>query len=131
MLRVLIIDDSLTMRSQLRKLLLSMSHEVIGEAENGFEGVQKYIELAPDFITLDLVMPQMDGFTALAKILEFDPKAKVLMVSSAATQSNVIRAREMGALGFLGKPVEKDSLALAILEIDRIISKQRESERAG
>lgn len=83
MAKILIVDDSRTSRKILRGLLEESGHEVIGEAENGFEGVEKFKELNPEITTLDITMPVMDGLEALSKIKECNKDAKVIMITAA------------------------------------------------
>ena len=81
-------------------------HEVIGEATNGMEGIEKFKELQPDITTLDITMPILDGLGALKWIMEYDPSATVIMVSSSAQPSKIAEAITMGAVDFLPKPFE-------------------------
>ncbi len=115
MSRILIVDDSRTSRKILRGLLEEAGHEVIAEAENGEEGVNKYKELKPDVTTLDITMPVMDGLEALVKIREFDNKAKVIMVTAAGQQNKMVEAIKNGASEFVTKPFEKENI-LKIIE---------------
>ena len=92
MARILIVDDSSIYRSNMRDILESGGHTIAGEARNGAEGVEKYKELRPEITTLDITMPVKDGLEALKEIMEFDPDAKVIMVSATAQQSNISEA---------------------------------------
>ena len=76
----IIIDDSKTSRSVLRTILEKNGYEIVAEAANGEEGFEKYCDLHPDFVTLDITMPVMDGIQTLVKIKEYDPGAKVIML---------------------------------------------------
>lgn len=102
----LIVDDSKTSRSVLRNILIEHGYEVLAEAENGQEGFEKYCELHPDFVTLDITMPVMDGIQTLVKIKEFDPSAKVIMVTAAGQKSKMLEAIKLGASEFVTKPFE-------------------------
>lgn len=124
MARVLIADDALFTRILLRKILSEAGHEVVGEASTGREVVEKYAELRPDIVTLDIIMPEMDGIEALKKILEIDPNAKVIMITSVSHKERVIQAINLGAKGFIVKPFEPTQL---ISEINRVLSEQEES----
>lgn len=108
MKKVLIVDDSRTSRKILRTILEAHDFEVIGEATNGEEGVKSYKELTPDVVTLDITMPVMDGVAALKEIIAFDSKAKVIMVTAAGQQSNVVDAIKAGAAEFVTKPFDED-----------------------
>ncbi|MDR0948181.1 MAG: response regulator [Lachnospiraceae bacterium] len=106
MVRILIIDDSRTSRKILRGVLESAGYEVIGEASNGEEGVQKYLELKPDLVTMDVTMPTLDGLGALEKIMFTDPSAKVIMVTAAGQSKKAAQAIRLGAFEYLTKPFE-------------------------
>lgn len=103
---VLIIDDSKTSRSVLRNILEEHGYEVLAEAENGQEGYEKYCELKPDLVTLDITMPIMDGIETLVKIKEFDPSATVIMVTAAGQKNKMLEAIRLGAAEFVTKPFE-------------------------
>lgn len=111
----IIVDDSKTSRSVLRTILTENGYEVLAEAENGQIGFEKYQELRPDFVTLDITMPVMDGIEALVKIKEYDPEAKVIMVTAAGQKSKMLEAIKLGAAEFLTKPFESDQI-ISIIE---------------
>lgn len=111
----IIIDDSKTSRSVLRTILVEHGYEVLAEAVNGQEGYEKYCELKPDFATLDITMPVMDGIETLVKIKEFDPNAKVIMVTAAGQKSKMLEAIKLGAAEFLTKPFETEQI-ISIIE---------------
>lgn len=111
----LIVDDSKTSRSVLRTILSENGYEVLAEAENGQIGLEKYQELKPDFVTLDITMPVMDGIEALIKIKEYDPEAKVIMVTAAGQKNKMLEAIKLGAAEFLTKPFESDQI-ISIIE---------------
>jgi len=108
MKRVLIVDDASFMRISLRKILESNGFEVVGEAVNGLEAVNKYMILKPDIVTMDITMPEMNGVEALTKIKKQDPSAKVIMISALGQQSWVKKAIMLGAKGFVVKPYEQE-----------------------
>lgn len=108
MTKVLIVDDSRTSRKVLRNILESHDFEVVGEAVNGEEGIKLYSELKPDITTLDITMPVMDGVAALKGIMSVDKSAKVVMVTAAGQQSNVVEAVKLGASEFVTKPFDED-----------------------
>lgn len=107
---VMIVDDSKTSRSILKSILTKNGYEVIAEAEDGQEGYDKYCELHPDYITLDITMPVMDGIETLVKIKEYDPGAKVIMVTAAGQKSKMLDAIKLGAAEFVTKPFETDQI---------------------
>ncbi len=114
---VLVVDDSKTSRTMLRNILVANGYEVIGEAENGQEGYDKYCELEPDFVTLDITMPVMDGIETLVKIKEYDENAKVIMVTAAGQKGKMLDAIKLGAAEFVTKPFETDQIVSIIESI--------------
>ncbi len=114
MKKVLIVDDAAFMRVSIKNMLVKNGYEVIGEAENGKVGVQKYQELGPDIVTMDITMPEMDGLTSLKKILEADPKANIVMISAMGQESMVREAVLSGAKGFIVKPFKEDVIIAAL-----------------
>lgn len=102
--RVVIADDSLFMRIYIKNLLKNSKYKVIGEASDGCEAVTIYKELKPDILLLDLTMECMDGMTALQRIMEFDPCARVVICSAMGQSRNVIAALSYGAKDFIVKP---------------------------
>lgn len=112
---VLLIDDSIFMLSMISGMLEDTEFQVVGTAKNGAEGLQKYKDLKPDIVLLDIVMPDERGDETLLKILDYDPNAKVVMVSSLGTQEKVIESLKNGAKNFIQKPFEQDDM-LGILK---------------
>ncbi len=110
MAKILIVDDSRTSRKFLKTMLEADQHEVIGEASNGIEGIQKYKELNPDITTMDITMPELDGIEALKQIIEFDPNAKVVMVTAAGQKNKIVDAVKYGAKDFLAKPFDAEQI---------------------
>ena len=115
--RVLIVDDGVFMRILIKGMLEKNGYEIIGEAEDGEIGVEKYKELKPDLVTLDITMPNKDGISALKDILAFDAEANVLMVSAMGQEDFVKEALLCGAKGFVVKPFDEDALLGAIENI--------------
>jgi len=114
MAAVLIVDDTLFMRSSIRQMLEANGHSVAGEATNGKEAIEKFEEVKPDVILMDITMPDMDGLEALRRIKEIDPKAKVIMCTAMGQQAMVAKAVELGAQQFIVKPFQPDRLMAAI-----------------
>lgn len=108
MTRIMIADDGPFMRSFIEGLLLDKNYEVVGKAENGEEAVAMYKTLRPDLLTLDITMPVMNGLEALRLIKEYDPSAKVIMVSANGEHETVKEAIRSGASSFIVKPFTAD-----------------------
>jgi len=108
--RILIVDDSGMQRQILRSLLKEEGYVVAGEAEDGEEGVEAYKSLKPDVVTLDITMPRKDGLQALKEIMEFDPSAKVIMITAVGQESKIIEALKTGAGKFLTKPFDRNEV---------------------
>lgn len=105
--RVLVADDSTTMRKIVSQHLKSEMYEVCGEASNGQEALDLYKELEPDAVTLDINMPVMDGLAALKAILEYDKNARIVMLTSEGQREMVVGAIKVGARGYIVKPPNK------------------------
>lgn len=116
--RLLVIDDAKIIREMIKDSARQADWEIVGEGANGQEAIDRYRDLKPDAVTLDMVMPEYDGLHGLRGIINEDPKARVLIVS-ALDQPQVLRqAVQLGALDFVGKPFKKDKLILAL---DRLV----------
>ncbi|MBN2247799.1 MAG: response regulator [Coriobacteriia bacterium] len=102
---VLVVDDAAFMRMMIRDILAREGY-VIHEAVNGRDAVEKYRELSPDIVTMDITMPEMSGLEALRLIREHDPAARVLIVSAMGQQKMIVEALEYGAMDFLVKPFQ-------------------------
>ncbi|MGI6151971.1 MAG: response regulator [Christensenellales bacterium] len=114
MKRVLIVDDAAFMRVSIKNMLTKHGYEVIGEAENGKVAIQKFQELSPDIVTMDITMPEMDGLASLKKILAINPAANVIMISAMGQESMVREAVLSGAKGFIVKPFKEDIIISAL-----------------
>lgn len=115
--RVLICDDANFMRKLLGGTLKRLGHEVIGEAEDGVEAVNKYKLLKPDVVFMDVTMPNKDGVEAVKDIIALDSSAKIIMCSAMGQQGIVLDSLKAGAKDFVIKPFEKDRIADAISKI--------------
>lgn len=104
--RVLVVDDAVVMRMMIKGILAKSGFEVVGEAQNGIEAVEKYVELQPDLVTMDVVMPEMDGIAAVKQILAHDPSARIVMCTSMGQQALVVEAIQAGAKSFITKPFQ-------------------------
>ena len=114
MAKILIADDAAFMRMMLRDILVKNGFEIAGEAVNGADALNKYKELKPDLVTLDITMPEVDGLQALKNIRAFDGGAKVVMCSAMGQQSMVIDAIQSGAKDFIVKPFQADRVIEAV-----------------
>ena len=112
--RILIVDDAAFMRMMIKDILTKNNFEVVGEAADGVQAIDKYMELKPDLVTMDITMPEMDGITALKKIKEKDPSATIIMCSAMGQQAMVIDAISAGAKDFIVKPFQADRVVEAI-----------------
>ena len=112
--KVLIVDDAAFMRMMLKDILTKNGYEVVGEAENGAKAVEKYKEVTPDLVTMDITMPEMDGISALKNIRSIDSNAKVVMCSAMGQQAMVIEAIQAGARDFIVKPFQADRVLEAV-----------------
>ncbi|WP_020059517.1 response regulator [Bacillus sp. 123MFChir2] len=116
--KILVVDDAVFMRTMIKNLLQSNSDfEIIGEAENGIEAIQKYKELQPDIVTLDITMPEMDGLEALKEIIKIDANAKVVICSAMGQQGMVLDAIKSGAKDFIVKPFQADRVIEALTKV--------------
>src|SRR6201990_3674139 len=114
---VLCVDDAALMRKMVTDALSRGGHEIVGEAANGSEAVQRFQELRPDVMTLDITMPEKDGLTALREIIAIDPSAKVVMCSALAQESKVLEAVKAGAKDFIAKPFQAQRVLSAIEKV--------------
>lgn len=114
---VLIVDDTMFMRSCIRRILEKNLFQVIGEAEDGTIAVQKYAELKPDFVTMDITMPGMNGIETIKKIKAIDSNAKIVVVSALGQEMMVVRAISAGALSFIVKPIKEEHFIKTIMGI--------------
>ena len=111
---VLIVDDAIFMRTMIGDILKKAGFEIVGEASNGVEAVQKYKELKPDLVTMDIVMPDMGGIDAVREITADDPEAKILMCSAMGQQGLVVEAIQAGARDFVVKPFQASRVLEAV-----------------
>jgi two-component system chemotaxis response regulator CheY len=114
MARILVVDDAAFMRKVVSDALASGGHEVIGEASNGTQAVERFQELRPELMTLDITMPEKDGLQALAEIMTIDPGARVLMCSALGQETKVIESIKLGAKDFVVKPFQAARLLEAV-----------------
>jgi two-component system chemotaxis response regulator CheY len=101
---VLVVDDAIFMRRMISEILEGNGMEIVGEADTGSGAVEKYKELQPDLVTMDIIMPEMNGIDAVREIIAIDAKAKIVMCSALGQQALVQDALTAGAKDFLIKP---------------------------
>ncbi|MCP1490652.1 two-component system chemotaxis response regulator CheY [Peribacillus frigoritolerans] len=112
--KILIVDDAAFMRMMIKDILSKNGFEIVGEAADGAQAVDKYKETHPDLVTMDITMPEMDGIKALKEIKKINPQAKVIMCSAMGQQAMVIDAIQEGAKDFIVKPFQADRVLEAI-----------------
>ena len=112
--RILIVDDAAFMRMMIKDILTKHGFLIVGEAENGLLAVEKYKELKPDLVTMDITMPEMDGIAAVKEIRRNDPYARIIMCSAMGQQPMVIDAIQAGARDFIVKPFQPDRVLEAV-----------------
>jgi two-component system chemotaxis response regulator CheY len=110
MKRVLIVDDAVFMRNMIREIFSSGGFEVVGEASNGLEAVDRWRELKPDLTTMDIVMPFKSGIEATREIVRHDARAVIVMCSALGQESLVMEAIEAGASDFVVKPFKPEDV---------------------
>lgn len=113
-MNILIVDDAMFMRTMLKNILVKQGFNVVGEAGNGKEALEKYKELHPDIVTLDITMPEVDGLQAVKDIMDYDRNAKVIMCSAMGQQAMVLEAIKSGAKDFIVKPFQPERVLEAI-----------------
>ena len=114
---ILICDDAAFMRMMINDILTKNGYTVAGEAENGAKAVEKYAELKPDLVLMDITMPEMDGIQALKKIKAADAGASVIMCSAMGQQAMVIESIQSGAKDFIVKPFQADRVLEAVRKV--------------
>lgn len=117
MARIMIVDDAGVIRAILKKYLVTGGHEIVCSATNGLEAVAGYIKHRPDIVTMDMSMPELGGIGALKKIIEFDPEAKVIMLSAIDQKDLVVQALAAGAIHYIVKPVNEQKTLEIINEV--------------
>ena len=113
---IMIVDDAQFMRLRVAKLLTQHGHQVV-EAENGEEAVKTYRLFGPDAVLMDVTMPRKDGLTALAEIRDYDPQAKVIMLTALGQQEMMLRAMQAGAKDFLVKPCDPERIMKSLRKV--------------
>ena len=107
---VLVVDDAVFMRNMIKDIFANSDFEVIGEAANGVEAVEKYRQLMPDLTTMDIVMPLKSGIEAVRDITAFRKDARIVMCSALGQEALVMEALEAGAKDFIVKPFNPEKV---------------------
>lgn len=115
--KILIVDDSAFMRTILKDILLANGFTELREASNGTEAIEVFKKEKPDLVTLDVIMPGMDGLESLKKILNLNSQAKVIMVSTVGQEPVIKEAISIGAKGYVIKPFDSSNIAKIINNI--------------
>ncbi len=121
--RVLVVDDAIFMRKMIADILEGHGMEIVGEADTGAVAVEKYSELNPDLVTMDIIMPEMNGIDAVKNIIASDPQAKIVMCSALGQQALVQDALGAGAKDFLIKPFNPSRVIEVMTKILNQVSK--------
>ena len=111
---VLVCDDAIFMRTMITDILEQAGYQVVGEAESGRQAVERYRQLKPDLVTMDIVMPDMSGIEAVREICKEDPGARILMCSAMGQQALVVEAVQAGAKDFVVKPFQASRVLEAV-----------------
>jgi len=114
MSKVLVVDDAIFMRQALKLILERNGFTVVGEAENGRIAIQKYKELTPDLVTMDITMPEVDGIEAVKAIKAINPGSRIVMISALGQESHIREAIMVGASGFIVKPFKEENIVKAL-----------------
>jgi two-component system chemotaxis response regulator CheY len=115
--KVLVVDDAAFMRMMVKDILRKGGYEVIGEAEDGTRAIERYKDLRPDLVTMDITMPDMDGIKAVKEIRQVDPRARIIMCSAMGQQAMVIDAIRAGAKDFVVKPFQPERVLEAVRKV--------------
>ncbi len=119
MKRLLIVDDAAIMRKLIADAAIESGWEVVGEASNGRDALALYRQLSPDLMTLDLVMPLMDGLETLKEVRSLDPHAQVVIVTAIDQKDTLMETIRLGALDFLVKPIRPDRIQSVLAKVAR------------
>jgi len=114
MAKVLIVDDSKYLRLMIRKILKKYGHTIVAEAETGLEAIEQYKRTMPNVVTMDIVMPKMNGLTAVKEILKMNPKARIVIVTALGHEPIVQQALKICVIDFVIKPFKVDQLVSAV-----------------
>jgi two-component system chemotaxis response regulator CheY len=117
MASILIVDDAAFMRMMIKDILSKNGYSVIAEAENGIKAIEKYKEVNPDLVIMDITMPEMDGIQAVKQIKAINDSAKIIMCSAMGQQAMVIESIQAGARDFIVKPFQAERVIEAVKKV--------------
>ena len=117
MARILVVDDAMFMRVMVSQIIETLGHEIVGEAKNGREALEKYQELTPDLVIMDITMPEVDGIEGVRLIRKEYPDARIIICSAMGQQEMVVKAIQAGAKDFIVKPFQPDRVKDAIEKV--------------
>ncbi|AUG57963.1 MAG TPA: response regulator [Ruminiclostridium sp.] len=115
--KILIVDDAAFMRMMIKDILTKNGYEVVGEAENGAKAIEKFKELSPDLVIMDITMPELDGIAAVKEIKKIDGDSKIIMCSAMGQQAMVIESIQAGARDFIVKPFQAERVVEAVKKV--------------
>jgi len=115
--KILIVDDAAFMRMMIKDILTKNGYEVVGEAENGAKAIEKFKELSPDLVIMDITMQELDGIAAVKEIKKIDGDSKIIMCSAMGQQAMVIESIQAGARDFIVKPFQAERVVEAVKKV--------------
>jgi len=115
--KILIVDDAAFMRMMIRDILTKNGYEIVGEAENGARAIEKYKDLIPDLVIMDITMPEVDGIQAVKEIKKINGDSKIIMCSAMGQQAMVIESIQAGAKDFIVKPFQAERVVEAVKKV--------------
>jgi len=115
--KILIVDDAAFMRMMIKDILSKNGYEIAGEAENGLRAIEKYKELIPDLVIMDITMPDLDGIQAVKEIKKINTDSKIIMCSAMGQQAMVIESIQAGARDFIVKPFQAERVVEAVKKV--------------
>lgn len=117
MAKVLIVDDAAFMRMNIKQIVEGEGHSVVGQAATGVEAIEKFTEVKPDVVIMDITMPEMDGIDALRRIKILEPRAKIIICSAIGQTEKIAEAIQCGAQEFIVKPFQSGQLVRALEKV--------------
>ncbi len=114
MANVLIVDDSLYLRVMIKKILKKLGHEIVAEAGNGNEAIEAFQQHNPDLVTMDVVMPELNGLEAIRELMKINPKVSIIVVTALGHEPMIRQAVKLGAKDFVIKPFKQEELIKAV-----------------